>query len=122
MAAGTPGWVGRAVWSGLLLGVTLGVAFGFGGGVMTLPAGLAFRDEHIRYFGLFTHPNVAGTIALTGVVLAGASSVTHQRVTPLLAMIPMGAALALADARVSALAATAALPSNRDRDFARDHI
>ncbi len=101
------GWVRRAVWSGLLWGVSLGVVFGFGGGILTLPAGLAFRDEHIRYFGLFTHPNVAGTIALTGVVLAGATSVALRRLMPLLAMLPMGAALAFADARVSALAAMA---------------
>jgi hypothetical protein len=101
------GWVRRAVWSGLLRGVTLGVVFGFAGGVFALPAGLAFRDEQLRYFGLFNYPNIAGTIALTGVVLAGASSVAHRQLTPLLAILPMGAALALADARGSALAATA---------------
>jgi len=101
------GWVRRAVWSGLLWGVTFGVVFGFAGGVLTLPAGLLFRDEQVRFFGLFAHPNLAGTVALTGVVLAGASSVASRRVAPLLAILPMGGALAFADARISVLAATA---------------
>jgi len=101
------GWVRRAVWSGLLRGVTLGVVLGFAGGVLTLPAGLLYRGEKVRYFGLFNYPNIAGTIALTSVVLAGASSVAHRRFTPLLAILPMGGALALADARGTTLAAAA---------------
>jgi O-antigen ligase len=99
------GWVRRAVWSGLLRGVSLGVVLGFAGGVLTLPAGLLFRDDKVRYFGLFNYPNIAGTIALTAVVLAGASSVAHRRLMPLLAILPMGSALALADARGATLAA-----------------
>lgn len=91
-------WVRRAVWLGLLAGTTAGLIAGFAlGGVN--PGKSVSIGERLRYFGLFAHPNIAGNVCLTVVILSLAAAWEWRRVGPLLATAVALAGLALCDAR-----------------------